>query len=192
MELCSQEADQDGADTALRDIGFLDFEQDAYTEEVGLEVLVLLREIVAHCRVAFVGLEVIRHLKSVADSFNTTWGEEEVKLACEIVEKAIRNPHSKRSKLYQSGIAVLKDFSMNKTLKENKLHKMPLDTIKRFRGGREETDAPSIDAPPSKRPCDTDEKYHQLMEDLATSTDPEKILNIEEKIEELGYEPHIQ
>lgn len=159
---------------------------------MGEELLLVLREIVVHCRAVSVGMEVIRRLKSLADSFNATWREEEVKMACEIVEKALRNPLGKRSKLYQSGMAALKDFSRYKTLKENRLSRVPLNTIKGLRGGKDDVDAgPS----PAKRPCledDDDDKYHQLMEDLASSTDPEVTLSIESQIEGLGYEPHIQ
>lgn len=195
LELCSQDEEEEGADTALKELGFLDFDLDEYSKEVGEEMLLVLREMVVHCREALIGLEVIRRLKSLADCFNAIWSEEEVKLACEIAEKAIRSPLRKRSKLYQSGMAALKDLSQYKTLKENKLYRVPLGTIKGLRGGKDDVDAPGPSPP--KRPClvegeDDDDKYHQLMEDLANSTDPELSLSIESQIEEMGYEPNIQ
>lgn len=154
--------------------------------------MLLLQEIVAYCRAARIGLEVLRRLKSVADSFHATWGEEDMKLACQVVEKAIRSPQGKRTKLYQSGMATLKDLSHYKTFKENKLNKVPLDTIKGFRGGKDDIDAPSPKRPHLESGVGDDEEYQQLMEELASSTDPQHMLNIESQIEEMGYEPHIQ
>lgn len=173
----------------------MDFD-DEYTKEVGKEMMLLLQEIVAYCRAAHIGLEVLRRLKSVADSFHETWEREDVKLACQVVEKAIQSPHGKRSKLYQSGIATLKDLSHYKAFKDNKLNIVPQNTIKGFRGGKD-----YIDGPPPKRPClepegqdgiSDDDKYQRLMEDLASTTDTQKMLNIESQVEEMGYEPQIQ
>ena len=154
----------------------------------------MLREVAMHCPAAAIGLEVIRILKSMAECFNKTWDEEDVKLVCEIAQNTIQSQHRKKSKVYQSGMALLKDLCFYKSLKQNKLQKIPLDTLKKFRAGKD-----SVDAPDAKRPRqddshdeDIDEKYQQLMEDLASSTDPEEERAIETQITELGYEPLIQ
>lgn len=193
LDHCSQEEEAEGADTALKEVSFLDFDLDEYTKEVGEELLMLFIEIVARCREAVVGLEVLRRLNAVADRFHVSWEEREVKLASQVVVKAIGPPHRKRSKLYQSGMATLKNLSQYKNFRENKLNKIPLDAIKGFRSGRDDVDAPS-----PKRLCMEEEemseedKYQKLMEDLASSTDTHQMLNIESQLEEMGYEPNIQ
>lgn len=191
LESWSREEDEGYADSALGEIAFLDFEQDEYTKEVSLEMLTMLREIGIRCRVAFIGLEVIRRLKSIADCFNSTWDVEEMKLVCNLVGKLMRDSRQKRSnKVYQSGMALLKDLSSYTVVKKNGLNKVPLDTIKKLRGGKDEIDAPSNKRIRTEE--DDDEKYHRLMEELATSNDPTQILNIEDEIEMMGFEPHIQ
>lgn len=182
------------AEHALGELTFLDFEQDEYSIEVADETLLMLRELVFHSKVPTIILEVLRRAKSIADSFNSKWkDEEQVRLICQMVEKAIQYSNKKKSRVYQSGLALLKDVSSYKSLKENKLNKEPLSAIRKLRGrGREEVDA---DVPDAKRPClaeEEDEMYIGLMETLASSTDTEQILNIESQIEEMGYEPHIQ
>ena len=193
LDCCSQDKEEEGANTALKEVSFLDFDLDDYAKEVGEELLLLFMEIVAHCRAGMVGLEVLRRLNGVADRFHSMWEGREVELACQVVKKAIGRPHGKRSKLYQSGMATLKDMSQYKNFKENQLYKIPVAAIKGFRSGRDDTDAPS-----PKRPCleeepsSEEDKYQKLMEDLASSTDAHQILNIEAQIQDMGYEPHVQ
>ena len=190
LDSISREAEEESAEVALGELAFLDFEQDDYSIEVGEEALLMLREVVVHCKVSTIRLEVLRRVKSIADSFNSEWKEmEQVELVCQVVEKAMHRCN-KRSRVYQSGLALLKDISSYQSLKDNKLNQGPLNAIRKLRG-RDEVDA-DVMVPEAKRHEEEGDRYLSLMETLASSTDPEQILSIESQIEEMGYEPHIQ
>lgn len=186
-----EEDPEESADVALKEVGFLNFEEDLYTQEVAWELLALLREITMYSSAQLVSLEVIRWLNSMMECFAAKWERKEVELLCMVTKAAMTK--RKRSKAYQSGMALLKDLALNKALKEKKLHQIPLDVIKRQHGGKDD-----IDAPDTKRPHlltqqeDTDDKYHQLMIELASSSDPKRIPEIEKQIEEMGCEANVQ
>lgn len=184
---------EEHAEQALGGLAFLDFEQDEYMLEVSAETLLVLREIVHQCKVPTINLKVLRRVKAITDSFNSKWkGVDQVQVVCQIVERAVLNSNRKRSRVFQSGLALLKDLSSYKALKAKKWNEEPLSVIRMLRS-REEVDA---DEPtPNKRPHveeDVEEKYLSLMETLAHTTDTDKILEIEQQIEEIGYEACIQ
>lgn len=190
-----EEDPDESADLALKGVGFLNFEEDLYTQDVAWELLALLREITMHMHSSaqLVSLEVIRWLDSMMECFAAKWERKDVELLCMVIKAAM--PKHKRSKVYQSGMALLKDLALNKALKEKKLHQIPLDVIRRQHGGGKDY----IDAPDAKRPHlltqqeeDADDKYHQLMLDLASSSDTKQIPEIERQIEEMGCETNVQ
>lgn len=187
------------AEVALSDVCFLDVEADQYAEEVGKELMLLLQQVVGHCKEPTVTLEVIRRLKSIAERFHREWREERVQLMCDVIKVAMHGgSSSKRSRVFQSGLALQKDLSMYSTLKERKLHTIPQDVIKKMRATREETDA----GPPTKRPrrgdglqeeeADEMDKYLELMEELVVTSDPDKTLEIEGELETMGYVTYVQ
>lgn len=174
----------------LEEVSFLDFEQDEYAIEVGEELLMMLREVVFHCIAKGISMEVIRLIQPIADCFNSQWKEPQIKLVCQIVERALKVIRNKRSKAYQSGLALLRHLSSYKALEENKLNKIPLNMIKKM-CGRDEVDA-DIQPPTNKRPRiseeEEDDQHDSLMREWADSTDPEQRLKIESQMGELGYE----
>lgn len=192
-------ADQDAAEGTLAQVAFLDFEQDEYTTEVAEEMVLLLREVALHCKDEIIALEVIRSLKAIAERFHSKWEAEQVGMVCQLVRTAIDKNHKRRSKPYQSGLAFLKDLSSYKSLKERRLSKVPLDTLKALRGGKDE---PDIGERPAKRfrgedeeqsrEEDEEDRYHELMEQLADCTDTEQIISFEKEIQSLGYEPLVE
>lgn len=192
------------AETALREVSFVDFEADGYLSDVGKEMILLLREI-AHCKETAIALEVFRRLQVVAECFKVDWKVEEVKLICDVVEVALHaTGSSHHSKVYQSGMALLKDQTqaLNKT--ENKKKMIPVHTMKRLResmkrkehGAQEETDeglvTDSDDGKASKRPRQEDDEYFDLMEKLGETSNWELVTQIESQLEEMGYEPFVQ
>lgn len=179
----------------IKNLNFLDFEEDEYKTEVGREMMLFLRQVIVLYKDPSILLEVLRRLQSVANCFSSQWSREQVKLVCDIVVMVIKSSSSKRSKVYQSGVALLKDLSNHKAIKERKLHTVPLNAIKSLRAGRDEIDAP----PAAKRPHQMEEEeeeeevYLKLMEELVQTTDLDKVLQIEQKLQELGYdEPYVQ
>ena len=186
------EAEEDYAESALGELAFLDFEQDEYSIEVAEEALYLLREVVLRCKTSTIILEALRRIKSIADNFNERWDKmEQVQLVSQIVENAIQNSR-KRSRVYQSALALLKDLSLYESLKAKKLNKEPLSVIAKLRGD-DQVDA-DVQPPEAKRQHlseDEGDKYISLMESLANSEGTEEILHIENQIQELGYEPNI-
>ncbi len=187
-----EEGDEGTAEHTLAKLAFLDFEQDEYAMEVAEEMMHLLREMAVRCKAPTTTLEIIRALKSMAESFNSQWEAAQVKDVCQLVLTAIRGNHNRRSKSYQSALAFLKDLSSYKPLKE--VSKEPLKALKSLRTAKDETDTGE---PPSKRPHTEEEEemedqYHELMEQLADCTDPEQALNLEREIESLGCDVHVQ
>lgn len=184
------------ADLALGEVDFIDVE-DEYDIKVGEELMLLFKEIILHCKDPSISLEVIRRLKAIADCFHGKWKKNEVELACEVICISMQDARtkSKRSRVNQSGLALLKDLSTDRVLKKRKLHLVPQNTIKKLLA-REETDAGVQDAeqPPSKRPHleSEEDKYLELMETLAQTSNPEETLAVEQKLQAMGYEPHVQ
>lgn len=169
-------------------MAFLDFEQDEYTKEVAEEVLFALRELVLRCKTPRIILEVLRRVHNIAEGFNSKWKSAgPVRQVCQVVEKAMTQSSGKKSKVYQSGLALLKDLSSYKALKENKLNREPLGVIRKLRGARDE-----VDYPGAKRLHLDENQYIDLMERLADTADIQEVLSIEEQIKEMGYEPNVQ
>lgn len=190
LESWSERRSESVADQALTELRFLDFEEDEYAMEVSEEVVLMLREVVAFCKVPVIIMEVIRRLKEIANSFNSSWDKEHVELVCDVIYQAIKDPSKKRSRSYQSGLALLKDLSSYKSLKENELAKVARGTIRKLYA-MDETDAP----PEMKRARlseeDKDDEYHDLLVQLPDLTDTQDILDMENRIRELGYEPSV-
>lgn len=188
---------------ALSEVCFLDVEADQYEEDVGKELMLLLQQIAGHCKDPTITLEVIRRLKSVAEQFHGEWGEERVQLMCNVVKVAMHGgPRSKKSRVFQSGLALLKDLSRYSFLKEHDLHTIPQQVIKTMRAAREETDTGMQELPEAKRSRQEDgqqeegdgeeDKYLELMEELVDTTNPERTLEIEGELETMGCIPYVQ
>ena len=193
-----KEGDETTAENVLAKLAFLDFEQDEYTIEVTDDMIFLLSEVAVRCKGATIALEMIRSLKSMADSFNSKWNAEQVKRVCQVVLNVVKGGrHTRRSKPYQSGLAFLKDLSSYPSLRERRLTRDPFNAIKMLRGGRDETDTGEV--PPSKRlradseqEEDGEDRYHQLMEELASCTDPQQAIDLHDQIDGMGYDSQVQ
>ena len=194
-QLNNQKITKNGGQEYLDKVDFIDFEKDQYLTDVGRELLAYLNQLVVSCEDASVQLEVIRRLKSMCDTFQKQFTHEDVE-AVTLVAKMIVNRASKnrRSTLYQSGVAFLKDLTIS--FKGKGTHITPSGELKNLKV-REEPDS----EPPSKRSKqeeeeeeenqEEDDKYLEIMEQLSQCTDIEQALRLEAQLLDMGYEPNI-
>ena len=182
---------------ALGDVGFIDVEGDEYLEEVGWELMLLFHQIVAHCRDPGVKLEVIRRLKPISDRYQLQWDKGRVQLLCDVVKMTMFDGSTNRqSRVFQSGVALLKDVSLYPAIRNLNLHHIPQQIIRKMREYREDVDGETNSEPETKKSHITEEhekeQYLKLLEELLDTTDLETTLHIEKKMEELGYTPYVQ
>ena len=193
--------DQGQGEDFLSAVSFINPEIDTYLPEVCVELMAYFDQLVAYCNNPVVLLEVIRRLKILADTFHPQWSERDVEQISQLSHVAMRGV-SKRSRLYQSATALLKDLSMYGELKRKNLHTIPSDYLKGLREG-DLVDG-DVEPPAAKRLCedgahgppppntdDDDERYLELMEQLAACEDKREIERIESQLDEMGYEPNI-
>lgn len=178
----------------LDKVDFIDFEKDQYLPDVGRELIAYLQQLVVSCEDASVQMEVIRRLKSMCDAFLTQFTKEDVEQVTTVVRIMVeRVKTKKRSKLYQSTVALLKDMAVNFKAKgiQFVLRKELREPM-----FREETDT---EPPPNKlaklegedEQQKIEDRYLDFMEELSVCTDIEKALSLEAKLQEMGYEPNI-
>ena len=176
----------------LDKVDFIDFDKDQYLADVGRELLAYLQQLVVNCEDAAVQMEVIRRLKSMCDAFLTQFAKEDVEQVT-IVTRVImaRVNTKKRSKLYQSTVALLKDMTVS--FKAKGIQEVLKQELKNLKI-REE---PDMGEPPDKRAKrerdseESDYKYLEIMEKLSECTDTEQALRLEAELHEMGYEPNI-
>lgn len=190
--------DEEGLDYLDR-VDFIDFDKDEYLPDVGRELLSYLQQLVVSCPDPSVQMEVIRRLKSMCDAFKNQFNAEDVENATLLVKlMAKRSSKNKRSRLYQSAVALLKDLAVEFKGKGA----APAKEIESLKI-REETDAP----PPAKQarldkeaeqPMTeediqqiNDDHYLDVMKALSECTDVEQALKLEAELIEMGYEPNV-
>ena len=184
-------------------VSFINPEVDRYLPEVGTEIIDYFDQLVAHCNEPTIVLEVLRRLKILADSFNRQWKEADVKQISRVSEHVLARAKSKRSRLYQSSIALLKDLSTYSALRENGFDKIPMKCVRDLRrvdftdSGPPETKKRRTDmgeeagGPPPVRDADDEDRYLDLMEKLSECKEPQEEEAIEEELTSMGYEPNI-
>lgn len=199
LELNGSAIDQDHGESLLSAVSFINPELDNYLPEVGRELMVYFDQLVAYCNYPVVLLEVIRRLKILADAFHHQWSKGDVEQISKLVRKTMQGV-GKRSKVYQSAAALLKDLSMYSVLKKKDLHNIPIDYLKGLRGTDlvdGDTDLPSAKrfredrAPTADESNVDDDRYLELMEQLSTSEDSQEVERIETELSKMGYEPNI-
>lgn len=192
--------DEEGQDY-LDKVDFIDFDKDEYLPDVGRELLSYLRQLVVSCPDPSVQMEVIRRLKSMCDAFKNDFNADDVEQATLVAKMmVIRSSRNKRSRLYQSAVAFLKDLAVE--FKGKGMQDAPVKEIKGLKV-REETDM----APPAKQarmdvqaelPMDqddteqmNDDRYLDVVRALSECTDIEEALKLEAELIEMGYEPNV-
>lgn len=188
------------ASQALGSLGYIDVEEDEYSEEVGWELMLLFHQLVAHCRDPGVTLEVIRRIKSITDRYHQQMDRSRVQLLCDVIKVATYDVSSSRmSRVMQSGLALLTDVSRHPSLKLKNLQHLPQQLVRKMRN-REEVDGDQPVLSQTKKlrlseeeekEEEEEEKYLQLMEELMDTTDGEKAMDIEKQLEDMGYTAYV-
>lgn len=191
------------ADELLESLSYIDPVVDRYLVNVDRELTAFYEQLIVHCKRPPIVLEVLRRLKILADTFHAQWSREDVEAMCRVSGHVLESA-GKRSRVYQSGTALLKDLSKYLSLRDKGLHKIPILSLGDLRG-RDSTDGDVIDgdeSPPQlKRACldaaggpppirDSYKSYIELMEQLSRCEDPQTE-EIEERLIEMGYEPEV-
>ena len=193
-------SDEEGHDY-LDKVDFIDFDKDEYLPDVGRELLSYLRQLVVSCPDPSVQMEVIRRLKSMCDAFKNQFTAQDVEEATLVAKMMVkRSTRNKRSRLYQSAVAFLKDLAVE--FKEKGMQEAPAKEIKSLKI-KEEIDM----GPPAKQarldqqaelPMTEedneemkDDHYLDLMNQLSECTDIEEALKLEAELIEMGYEPNV-
>ena len=212
--------DQNEAEKFLDTVAFINFEMDSYRSEVGSELIALLSKLSTYCGCAEVNMEVIRQFKFVLECFNSSWSTEEVEVVGSTLYNMTRK-FGRRTKTYQSAVALLKDIGSNKALRAKKLHAIPLallNDINREGGkrGRGQISADEVDVPakflrqdqeehrviPGHGAADIEEKeeeedgegeFTDYLELMTKLVDAEDegARELESKLMDMGYEPDI-
>ena len=193
LQLHGQELEPEEVEDFLDSVQFINFEVDSYLPQVGTELVIFLAKLVVSTRDGSVALEVIRRLKQVADAFHSSWIREDVEMISSIVH-SMTEGRSRRTRVYQSAAALLKDLSTYSQLKKKGLHTAPRNLLQSLTS----TDEPDIGPPPTKKVAidlateeDSDEKYLDLMQQLAGAEDQDSTLRLESQLVDMGYEPNV-
>lgn len=193
-QLNNNKISSDEGQDYLDKVDFIDFEKDHYLPDVGRELMAYLQQLVVSCEDASVQMEVIRRLKSMCDAFSTEFTKEDVEEVTTVTGIMLdRVSTKKRSKLYQSSVALLKDMAV--TFKAKDIQDTLRKELKKLKI-REETDT---EPPPEKqakldkegKQQEMEDQYLKFMEELSQLTDIEETLTLEAKLQEMGYEPNI-
>ena len=211
VQLHGLKASKDDVEQFLDDVSFINFEADTYHPQVGTELVAFFSKLAAYCSNAEINLEAIRQFRFALDKFDSSWGQQEVTLIANSLY-AMTDTFTKRSKVYQSAVALLKDMARNKRLLSKKLHSIPLELLKdiqkggnsRKRPGSDYIDHPAKAPRPTRIRCDSTEDstaveeeigeefidYIDRMLELAEASD-DRIPQLESQLEDMGYEPNI-
>jgi len=193
LQLHGQQLELEEAQDFLDSVQFINFEVDSYLPQVGTELVAFLAKVVVSSSDGSIALEVIRRLKQAADAFHTSWNKEEVETISSMIH-SLTEGRSRRTRVYQSAAALLKDLSTYSELKKKKLHTVPRKLLQSLTS----TDEPDIGPPPTKKVAhdsvpeeDPDEKYLNLMQQLACTEDTDSTLQLESQLVDMGYEPNV-
>ena len=193
-------SDEEGHDY-LDKVDFIDFEKDEYLPDVGRELLSYLRQLVVSCPNPSVQMEVIRRLKSMCDAFKNQFNAEDVEQATLVAKLMVeRSNRNKRSRLYQSAVAFLKDLAVE--FKGKGMQDAPAKEIKSLKFIEQtDTEPPAKQArldEQAEQPMNeedieqrNDDRYLDIMTKLSECTDVEEALKLEAELIEMGYEPNV-
>jgi len=186
-------------------VAFINPELDRYLPQVGKELILLYEQFAGHCTTGPLVMEVLRRIKILADAYNKQWGESDIKLASS-VSKMIISKTRKQTRVYQSGVALLKDLSSYASFKEKGWHKIPVSELKGLRSvdlvdGEPAAKRPHLDTvaggPPSftmeteSAVTDEEDAFLELMEELANCENESQATEIEQRLIDNGFEPEV-
>lgn len=201
--LHGQNIDRDDAEKILEGLNFINLKVDSYHPQVGGELIGFFSSLAPRCADPEINLEVIRQFQSTMESFDSQWSQSEVTLVTNTLH-AMTASFTKRSGVYRSAVALLKNMSRSKSLASKKLQSIPLERLKEIQqrrqkrrsagdddvdykmekkggiqedGGGEERDTEFVD-------------FIDRMVELAEASE-ENVEPLEEAIEDLGYEHDI-
>ena len=189
--------DEEGHDY-LDKVDFIDFEKDDYLPDVGRELLSYLQQLVVSCPDPSVQMEVIRRLKSMCDAFKNEFKAEDVEQATLVAKMMVkRSNKNKRSRLYQSAVAFLKDLAVE--FKAKGMHAAPaeeINSLKVVEGvDTKESEPPAKQAKLDDQALNEEDiehdEYLDIMKQLSECADIEEALKLEAKLIEMGYEPNV-
>ena len=195
-QLNNKKVSGDEGEDYLDKVDFVDFDKDEYLSVVGRELLSYLSQLVVNCEDHGVQMEVIRRLKSMCDAFLNEFTKEDVDEVTFVIQIMVeRVGNKRRSKLYQSAVAMLKDMTVN--FKAKGIETTPLSQLKKLKVPKDETDT----GPPLEKRAkqdeeemdtsDTEDEYLEIMEKLSECRDVEEALKLEAQLLEMGYEPNV-
>ena len=214
--LHGQNVRKDEAHKAIDRISFINFEVDKYCPQVGSEMVSFFEKIATYCTDAEINLEAIRQFHFIADKFDSHLDQHEIELIANTLY-AMTDTFKKRSRVYQSAVALLKDLSRNKQLIARNLHTIPLELLKDIQNGKhdrkrrveEDTDyqdkavhnqQDGVITADSTMEVSVQSQigqggrefidYIDCMVELAEAGD-ERITQLEATVEDMGYEPNI-
>ena len=191
------------ASAALSNLGYIDVEEDEYSEEVGWELLLLFHQLVSHSRDPTINLEVIRRIKSIIERFQSQLDRGRVQLVCDVAKMILHDGSlTRRSSVYLSGMALLKDLVMTLKAGSQGLHNLPQQVMRNLRSRDDVDSGPVEESRTKKIRMEKEEgaefvgegeepKYARLMDQLLETDDMEKILDLEQKMVDLGYSPYV-
>ena len=220
LQLHGQKVGKDDVEQFLEDISFINFETDTYRPEVGTELLAFFSKLATYCDDAEINLEVIRQFKFILEKFDPSWSGQDVELVANTLY-AMTGTFTKRSRVFQSAVALLKDLTRSKALRSNKLHTIPLELLKDIQqegrnkrkreGGNDDVDYPAklqrqedsagvVKDPATATEDDTrgvesdsGGDFVDYMESMVelAEASDEKIQQLESALIHMGYEPNI-
>ena len=128
LQLHGQTVTQEEAEKFLDTVSFINFETDSYRPEVGSELIAFLSKLSTYCVNPEINLEVIRQFKFILETFDSSWSKQEVEVVGNTL-CAMTKTFEKRSKTFQSALALLKDIGKNRALRSKKLHTIALELM---------------------------------------------------------------
>ena len=133
--LHGQSIPRDEAERILDGLNFVNLKVDTYHPQVGAELIGFFSALVPRCSDAEINLEAIRQFQSAMERFDSRWSQTEVQLVSNTLH-SMTGAFSRRSGVYRSAVALLKNMSRNKSLASKKLHSIPLELLKELQQGR--------------------------------------------------------
>ena len=134
LRLHGQNIARDDAEGITEGLTFVNLKVDTYHPQVGTELLGFFSALAPRCNDAEINLEVVRQFQSTMERFDSKWSQTEVTLVTNTLH-AMTTSFSKRSGVYRSAVALLKNMSRSKSLASRNLHSIPLERLKEIQGG---------------------------------------------------------